>query len=558
MTDAQIPVPLEADNTIPRMLVRQAERLGDKPLIRFPREGVDLGYATLAAHALAGSARLERDHALRPGTIAALYLGNCGDYVRAWFSCLFAGIVDVPVNHEFRKALLLYALSSVGAEVVITDADGAAHLLDPEVRDYLGKLRLLVLCGPFDREQLREQAAGAALPPVVALDDLTAPGPRGTAWETLEGTAPALIRFTSGTTGSPKGILQSHLHALGKSMVINRLLEMGEEDILYSPFPLHHNLASVNGLIGMLQLGGTMVSAPRFTASGYWQEARECGATRAHLLQAVAPLVMAQPPSALDRRHGVRLLWTGGPDRAFEERFGVEWIQSFAIGEVGCIAHTRGAQPGSTAVGVPLPEFEVAIVDTLDRPLPVGERGELTIRPRHPHRVMLAYHNNLPATMRAFRNLWFHTGDAAMMGADGQLHWLGRIGDTIRRRGVNISSEQLEGEIRQHPAVLDCGVIAIDMGNRDQEIHACLLWREPPADAPAAYAELAQFLAGRLTREYVPRFYESVAELPRTGTGKVRKVELRERAQYGPTWDRQAAAWVVQPGAQFRQQETSP
>ena len=82
----------------------------------------------------------------------------------------------------------------------------------------------------------------------------------------------------------------------------------------------------------------------------------------------------------------------------------------------------------------------MAIVDTLDRPLQAGERGELTIRPRHPHRVMLAYHNKLPATMRAFRNLWFHTGDAAMIGADGQLHWLGRIGDTIRRRGVNISS----------------------------------------------------------------------------------------------------------------------
>jgi crotonobetaine/carnitine-CoA ligase len=558
MTHMPIPVPLEADNTIPRMLIRQAERLGDKPLIRFPGEGVDLGYARLAAHALAGSARLEREHGVQPGAVAALYLGNCGDYVKAWFSCLFAGVIDVPVNHEFRKALLLYALSSVGTEVVITDAEGAAHLLDPEVRGYLGQLRLLVLCGSFDRERLREQAPDVQLPTVVMLDELTTPGPRGTVWETIDGAMPALIRFTSGTTGAPKGILQSHLHALGKSMVINRLLEMGEQDILYSPFPLHHNLASVNGLIGMLQLGGTMVSAPRFSASGYWQDARACRATRGHLLQAVAPLVMAQPPSPLDRQHSMRLLWTGGPDRAFEERFGVEWIQSFSIGEVGCVASRRGAEPGSTAVGVPLPEFEIAIVDTLDRPLPTGARGELVIRPRHPHRVMLAYHNNLPATMRAFRNLWFHTGDAALIAADGQLHWLGRIGDTIRRRGVNISAEQLDAEVRQHPAVLDCGVIAIDMGNRHQEIHACVLWREPPADAASAYAELAQFLAGRLAREYVPRFFESVADLPRTGTGKVRKVELRDRAQYGPTWDRQAAAWLAQPGSKFIPQETSP
>jgi carnitine-CoA ligase len=545
MSWSEIPVPVQADQTIPRVLMRNAERLGDKPLIVFPREERQVGYAGLVARALAGSARLAKDHGIAPGTIGAIHLGNCSDYVHAWFACLFGGVVDVPVNHEFRKGLLKFALESTGAELVFTDVEGAAYLADPEVRPALARIRLLVIAGRFDARALRDAADPEVRWPVlVALDELTAPGPCSDTWQGIDASAPALIRFTSGTTGSPKGILQSHLHALSKSMVHNRLLEMEQDDVLYSPFPLHHNLASVNGLIGALQLGATMVSVPRFTASRYWDDARQCGATRGHLLQSVAPLIMAQPPSDLDRRHRVRLLWTGGPDAAFEARFGVQWIQTYALGEVGCIAARRRAEPGSTAVGVPLPEFEVRIVDELDRPVAQGDTGEITIRPRHPHRVMLAYHNNLPATMRAFANLWFHTGDAGKLEADGQLHWLGRMGDTIRRRGVNISSDQLEGEIRRHPAVLDCGVIAIDMAHRDQEIHACVLWREPQPDAQAAFEGLAQFLSERLTREYVPRFFESLNELPRTATGKVRKGELRDRSRFGPTWDRHSAQWV--------------
>jgi crotonobetaine/carnitine-CoA ligase len=156
---------------------------------------------------------------------------------------------------------------------------------------------------------------------------------------------------------------------------------------------------------------------------------------------------------------------------------------------------------------------------------------------------MLAYHNNLPATMRAFRNLWFHTGDAGYISETGELHFLGRIGDTIRRRGVNMSSEQIENEVRQHPDVLECAVIAVPIEN-DQEVHACLAWRSTPVDSAAAFGNVANFLSRRLTREYVPRFFETVAEFPRTGTGKIRKEVLRNRRQFGPTWDRQAATWL--------------
>ncbi|GAA5233906.1 AMP-binding protein [Verticiella sediminum] len=536
---------IEIGNTIPRVLVRQAQRFGAKPLIAFPRQRQSLSYDGLLAFSKAGAYRLQRVHGLAPGTIAAIYLQNSADYVKSWFSCLFAGVVDAPINREFRKSSLFFGLTTAAAEAVFTDGQGVEHLVDPEVRGYLGNLRVLVLAGDYDRATVDRLLSALPTPvPVVELDALTAPGPDEDLWATLKSNEPALIRFTSGTTGPAKGILQSHLHVLAKSAVHNEVLEYGPDDVLYTPFPLHHNLASINGLIGTLQAGGTMVSVAKFSASGFWREARECGATLAHLLQSIAPLVSAQPPSPDDRNHRVRYLWSGRPDPVFEERFNVRRVQLYALGEVGVVSYKRGGEEAGAGMGRPLPQMEVRIIDPLDRPVPSGTVGEITVRPRQPHRVMLAYHNNLPATMRAFRNLWFHTGDGGYFNETGELCFAGRMGDTIRRRGVNISSEQIDAEIRRYAAIEDCGVIAVPSETGEQEIHACLVWKADPGDGEKAFDLLSAFLAERLPKSYLPRFYESMQELPRTNTGKVRKAALRERPRYGPTWDREKSCWI--------------
>jgi carnitine-CoA ligase len=541
------PATIDVNNTVPRVLVRQAERYGAKALIRFPYENEEISYEGLVTAAEAASTRLRRDFGLKPGSSAAIYLGNCADYVRAWFACFFSGAVDVPINHDFKKSYLLFGMTTVDAQIVFTDLAGLQNLLDDEVRSYLPRLKALILAGKVDRTRFDELVAECPdLPPVMTLAELVQPVPGGSrAWEDLDATHPALIRYTSGTSGVAKGVLQSHLHVLGKSMIHNRILEFSDTDVLYSPFPLHHNLASVNGLIGTMQAGGTMVSIPRFSASQYWSDIRKCGATLGHLLQSIAPLVAAQPPSEMDRRHNVRSLWTGGPDPDFEQRFNISWITMYGLSEVGAISFKRGGEGGSTGTGMPLPEFEVQIVDELDRPLAPKARGEIVVRPRQPHRIMLGYHNNLPATMRAFRNLWFHTGDAGCLSGDGELHFFGRLGDTIRRRGVNISSDQIENEIRKHDQVLDCGVIPVAAAAGDQEIHACILWRDEPVDQSGAIGGLAAFLNERLAKGYAPRFFEPILDLPRTNTGKVQKAALRNRTEFGPTWDDAEGKWIV-------------
>src|SRR3569833_2508460 len=217
------PTPIESGNTVPRMLMRQADAFAGKTLIRFPRERTALTYDGLAKTALAGARRLRREFGVSPGACVAIYLGNSADYVQAWFASLFAGVVDAPINHEFKKAMLFFGLRTAEAQVRATDGEGVEHLLDPEVAGYLPKLKLLVLTGESGARAIGRFAGLPDCPPVIRLDDLLAPGPVDSSWEEIEAVAPAMIRFTSGTTGPAKGILQSQIHVLGKSAVRNRV-----------------------------------------------------------------------------------------------------------------------------------------------------------------------------------------------------------------------------------------------------------------------------------------------------------------------------------------------
>ena len=528
-------------DTVPSFLVAAAARLGDKPLLRFARTEYSISYRAMVGAAEQASTRLRRSYRIDAGAVAAIFVPNGPGFVQAWFACLFAGVVDIPINHEFRKAALLYGLATADARVIFTNNEGFAALLDAEVIGYLARVRLIVIDDVADTGELRRHLAHLAAPPaLVSLAELCSEGPQERLWEPLLGSSLASIRYTSGTTGLAKGVMQSHLHMLNKSSVHNEFLDLTEADTLYSPFPLHHNLASINGLLGVLQAGATMVSATRFSAGSYWDDIHACRATLGHILDPLLTLLLKQRPRDDDRAHACRLLWTAWPNSEFEARFGTRLLHTFAIGEVGAISYRISNQEnGSRAAGVPIPEMEVRIVDALDRPLSVGTAGEITVRPREPHRVMLGYIGNLPATMRAFRNLWFHTGDEGLIDASGELHFIGRRGDTIRRRGVNISPEQIEGELNRYDNVLESAVIGVPSELGEDDIHAVVKWRTAPPDGMAALRELEAFLLGRLPRQYVPRYFEIIDELPKTNTGKTQKNVLRERQPMPPCWDRE-------------------
>lgn len=531
---------LDQNHTIARALAQQAERHPDQTFFSMVGAHDPLTYGALFDLARRAAGRLLTDYGLLPGETVATHLPNGRAVVTATFCTLFAGLVDTPINAEYSKSLLLFGLSIVEAKAIYTDRNGLEALLDEEVRGYLPSLRVIILCDG----EAADLDTGRLPVPVTTLEALTSEGAVSDAWMSLDATSAAIIRFTSGTTGPAKAILQSHLHVLNRTLVHNHIMQYEPGAALYSPFPLHHTLAGVNGLFGTLQVGGSLFSRQRFSASAFWADARDCGASIAHLLRSVEPFVTAQPPSAQDRAHKVKLLWAGAPDDAFEARFGARFIQCFGMSEVGTLAFKRGGVQGSQGNGPIASNMDVQIMDELDRPLPQGAVGQICVRPREPHRLFIGYYNNADATMRALRNLWYHTGDSGHIGEDGELYFNGRMGDTIRRRSVNISSEQIDRELRLSDLVIDCAVIGVPSGPGEEEIHACIIWAAPASGTPADFEAVEALLRARLPKEYVPRFFETVEALPRTPTGKVRKVEIKNRSEFGPTWDRLERRWL--------------
>ena len=179
------------------------------------------------------------------------------------------------------------------------------------------------------------------------------------------------------------------------------------------------------------------------------------------------------------------------------------------------------------------------MVDADDRPVPRGDPGELICRPRHPHMMMEGYLNKPEVTLKAYRNLWFHTGDILREDEDGYFYFLDRAKDRIRRRGENISSAEVELVIISHPAIDQCAVVPYSGENNEDEIRAFVVLR--PGDAGTTAAGLHEWLVSRLPKTMLPRYIEIVAEIQRTATGKPEKQRLQSLALGPSSWDAKAS-----------------
>jgi len=529
---------LNSNMSLPRLLAKQVERFGDKTFIRYNNKSI--GYEKLMMLSMIASTRLRLDFGISTGTACALILPNGIDFIQCWFASLFAGLTDVPINHDLKKTSLLFGLQNAEAKVIFCEKEGLASLLNEQVHEYLKFVKLIVIIDSKTLDDLQDQTKSLPIAPkIIYLSELFSGSYSQNIWEEIDGTALASIRYTSGTTGLPKGIMHSHLHMINKATSWNEIMEYGKGDVLYSPFPLHHSLASNNGVIATLLSGGTMAGVARFSASGYWDDIRQEKATIGHILDPMVPMLLKQPENIKDTEHNCRMLWTAWPNNSFERRFRTKLLPIYAMAEIGVIAYTkRKEQDNSRNCGKVVPEMQVKIVDTSDRFLPEGEQGEIVIRPQIPHRIMLGYRGNLDATMRAFHNLWYHTGDEGFINNQGELHFLGRLGDGIRRRGVNISSEQVEFEILQNPKVLECAVIGVPADLGEHDILAFIVWLQVPLDEQLALKELSDFIFERLPKQYAPRFLQGIEILPRTNTGKLQK-RLLPLTTSERRWDRE-------------------
>lgn len=509
------------ERTIPAMLERQAAIFGDKELFRCL--GASWGFADapgVAAH-MAGALS---EAGIEAGDRVAILSPNRPEVMRALLGCGWLGAVSVPVNVAVKTRQLRFYLENSGARLLVADAALLAAL-EPGA---LGGL-------PLERVWILDDVAVPDLGvPVVRFVADGAPLPARAA---RPGDAFAIL-YTSGTTGAPKGVICPHAQFYWWGVHASRFLEIGRDDVLATTLPLFHTNA-INCFFQALLTGATQIVLPKFSASGFWRGMEECDATVGYLLGAMVPILLAQPPSEVERQHRIRVALGPGVPAAMHEalaaRTGVRLVDGFGSTETNFVIGGTAAERVAGRMGRLAEGVRAVVADEDDSPVADGEPGELLLRADEPFAFATGYFGLPDKTAEAWRNLWFHTGDRVIRHPDGTFSFLDRLKDVIRRRGENISSFEVEQVVAALPEVETVAVYPVPSDLAEDEVMAALVLR--PAARLSAEA-VFEHCERELPRHAVPRFVVFVDELPRTENGKVRKFMLREVGVTSATVDR--------------------
>ncbi|MBU8808184.1 AMP-binding protein [Mycolicibacterium goodii] len=467
------------------------------------------------------------------GDRVCLALPNSLEFLAASFGLMRLGAIQVPLNLEFRSAQVAY---------VLTDADATALICTPnfvaEHRDTLAQARLDTVLMTSD------DPAGDANLKTRSWSDVLAAGDRGVeSFPEVSPADPLAIMYTSGTTGDPKGVQLCHEHELTIAENIAASVALSDADCFYNFYPLHHNtgLGIITGAV--LVAGARMLLIDRFSQSRFWPDVVQHGCTAFYGMGPILEILdKDQSADVKSAGHKIRVCFgiAISDDQAerFRKRFGVDFVSGYGSTEVNMVAIAPMLRGHPGAAGKVLDDFEVAIVDGDDHQLPLGQVGEIVVRPRRPYITSLGYFRKPAETAAAWRNLWAHTGDAGRLDADGYLYFVDRIKDVIRHRGNNISSVEVETPILALSEIAEVAVIPVpsELGEFDQDICAVIV---PRADARLTAADVIAWCDKVLPRYAVPRYIEFVAELPKTATGKVRKNVLRHAPASAARWDRE-------------------
>ena len=478
---------------------------------------------------------------VRHGDLVAVMLPNRPEFVACWFALGQLGAVATLINTAMRGPALVHAMNLSRATVAIVDTSLLPSL--ESIRAELSTLRTLIVTDPpaeADRvdDQVETQQFEMVAFPARSFGGSSATGPSRTV-EGDEPDEPAMVMFTSGTTGPSKGCVLSHRYAIRQAELMIEHLQLGQDDVLYCPFPLFHLDALVLTVMPALLLGATAAIGERFSASGFWNEIRDFGATVFDFMGATLTMLHKAPITTHDGENPVRLAWgVPVPEFAdeFERRFSLRLVELYGSTDAGVPIYQpldERRRPGSC--GRVIPPYDVRLFDEQDRPVERGEVGEMVIRPNEPSIMSQGYFAMPEATLAANRNLWFHTGDLARQDDDGYFYYVGRRAESIRRRGENISSFEIEEVVKLHPHVLDAAAYGVPSALTEDDVMVAVVARPGTSLDPA---QLVEFCGQRMARHMVPRYVDVVDELPRTPTAKVEKHTLIARGIGPRTWDR--------------------
>jgi crotonobetaine/carnitine-CoA ligase len=509
--------------TLPAILIARAEATPDSSFVTF--EDSRLSYGEALEHARRAAAALAH-LGIERGDKVAVMLPNSLDFLHLWFGVSLLGAVLVPVNTGLRGEGLSYIVEHSESEILIVEQE-LVDAVDAALPPGKGPSRRFSGggTGPGDGYESLDQLLDGSYP--------AAPEPK------LDPGDLASILYTSGTTGLPKGVMNCHnSYPTAALEFTQRYVRVRDDDVLYTSLPLFHVNAQSLTTCGAVVSGRPMVLAPRFSASRFFDDLRAHDATVFNYIGAMLTMLYKQPERPDDAENPARLT-VGGAAPAelwsdFEKRFGLEILEIYGLTETATFC--LGSPPDDIRVGrigKPVSWSEVRIEGEDGSEAADEESGEIVIRSKRPQTIFLGYYKNEEATEKAMEGGWFHSGDRGSRDADRYFTFRDRLKDSIRRRGENISSYELERIVNQHPLVAESAAVGVPSELGEDDVMVVIV---PKGDEELRPEDLVEFCSERMAAFMVPRYVQFREELPKTATQRVQKFQLREQGPAG-AWD---------------------
>lgn len=490
--------PTSARLDLSRELHRQAQRLGSKPFLQLPEGSLSWSDVDDLVGRVA-SGLVERGHG--PGAVLMTAGGSASTQLAVWFAAQRIGAIWAPLNPLLSGRPLTQIVSQARPDLVVVDSGSPAE----------------VTSSPLTLIDIHDLLGHDVLGPPAQEPD---PARR------------AKLMFTSGTTGEPKGVVWSRrCEAVWAEAYGRELLDVDEGAGLFTCLPLSH-VTGQGTVMAALQRGAVLTLADGFSPFRFWDQVGTSGAERITFVGTILSTLLKRRPGPEDRAHNLdRIVGAGAPIarwREIEDRFGVEIMETWGQTEsAGCYTRPERLPQRPGSIGTPTDRFEIRLDDS------VG--GEMLIRPTDRGAIFDGY-------LRADRTLespydedgWYHTGDVVRLADDGELEFVVRHRESIRRRGEIIASVPIEEAALAHPGVAEAAAVGVQAADgADQEIKLSFIALETPK--PVEPAELHRFLRDRLPSFMVPRYLEAVTALPKTPSTRIQKFKLN--ATVDGAWD---------------------
>jgi acyl-CoA synthetase (AMP-forming)/AMP-acid ligase II len=498
-----------------------AQRQPQAILLLAPETDTQLSYGELAA--LTDKMSLYFDQVgIKPGEHVALYMPNGLGCLAFFLATLCSGRVIAPLNLLAHRTQLEYVLEHCEARMVFTT---------PELAPKLREASLKLARSP----QLLELDADLCSGPWSAI------GSKASAAPLIRPDAPALLMYTSGTTGQPKGAYLSQKNLLAAAQSVAAWHTLTPQDRVQSALPIYHINGQVIATLTPFVSGGSIIAPRKFSTSSWWSIARRYQPTWLNMVPTIIAYLLNEPPeSSVDASQSRGLAACPGlrfgrsasaplpPEhhRAFEERFQIPVIEAMGMTETASVVFCNPMQ-GQRKIGTPgqVVGVEAKVVDPQGLSLADGERGEIWLRGPN---VMTGYFRAPEQTRDSFSAEWMRTGDLGHRDREGFFYITGRLKELIIKGGENIAPREIDEALLRHPAVLEAAAVGIPDANYGQEILAAIILKDSHAASPELEASLRDFCLSELGKYKSPKIYKFVTDLPKGPSGKVQRLKIIE------------------------------